>query len=45
VVERTFAWFGHSRRLAKDDEHLPATGEALLHRCMTRMMVRRLARA
>jgi putative transposase len=45
VAERTFAWFGQSRRLSKDYERLPATGEAFLHLCMTRIMVRRLARA
>lgn len=45
VVERTFSWFGQSRRLSKDYERLPATGEALIHLYMTRLMVRRLARA
>jgi transposase len=33
------------RRLAKDYERLPETGEALIHICMARIMVRRLARA
>lgn len=28
VVKRTFAWLGHSRRLSKDDEELPATEKA-----------------
>ena len=27
VVERTFTWLGQSRRLSKDYERLPATGE------------------
>jgi putative transposase len=45
VAERTFAWFGQSRRLSKDYERLPETGEALIHICMARIMVRRLARA
>jgi putative transposase len=45
VVERTFAWCGQSRRLAKDYERLCATSEALLYVVMTRIMLRRLARA
>jgi putative transposase len=44
VVERTFAWIGHNRRMAKDYERLCATGEALVYASMTRLMVRRLAR-
>ena len=45
VVERTFAWISHDRRMAKDCERLCATGEAFLYAAMTRLMVRRLARA
>jgi putative transposase len=45
IVERTFAWCGQSRRLAKDYERLCATSEALLYAVMTRIMLRRLARA
>jgi transposase len=45
VVERTFAWISHNRRMAKDYERLCATGEAFLYAAMTRLMVRRLARA
>jgi hypothetical protein len=45
VVERTFAWIGHNRRMARDYERLCATGEALVYASMTRLMVRRLARA
>jgi len=45
VVERTFAWIGHNRRMAKDYERLCATGEAFVYVAMTRLMVRRLARA
>ena len=44
VVERTFAWIGHNRRMAKDYERLCATGEAFIYAAMTRPMVRRLAR-
>jgi putative transposase len=45
VVERTFAWICHNRRMAKDYERLCATGEAFIYAAMTRLMVRRLARA
>jgi len=42
VVERTFSWFGQSRRLSKDYERLPATSEAMIYIVMTRLMLRRL---
>jgi putative transposase len=45
VVERTFAWICHNRRMSKDYERLCATGEAFVYAAMTRLMVRRLARA
>ncbi len=45
VVERTFAWIGHNRRMSKDHERLCATGEAFVYAAMTRLMVGRLARA
>ncbi len=45
VVERTFAWISHNRRMAKDYERLCATGEAFVYVAMTRLMARRLARA
>ena len=41
----TFAWIGHNRRMSKDYERLCATGEAFDYAAMTRLMVRRLARA
>jgi putative transposase len=44
VVERTFAWISHNRRMAKDYERLCATGEAFVYAAMTRLMVRRIAR-
>jgi putative transposase len=44
VVERTFAWISHNRRMSKDYERLCATGEAFVYTAMTRLMVRRLAR-
>jgi putative transposase len=45
VVERTFAWLCHNRRMSKDYERLCSTGEAFVYIAMTRLMVRRLARA
>jgi putative transposase len=45
VVERTFAWISHNRRMAKDYERLCDTGESFVYAAMTRLMVRRLARA
>ena len=45
VVERTFAWISHNRRMAKDYERLCDTGESFVYVAMTRLMVRRLARA
>ncbi len=44
VVERTFAWISHNRRMAKDYERLCSAGEAFIHVAMTRLMVRRLER-
>jgi putative transposase len=45
VVERTISWLGGSRRLSKDYERLCATGETLIYLVMSRLMLRRLARA
>lgn len=45
VVERTFAWLGRCRRLAKDFEHSTASAEAWIFIASIRMMTRRLARA
>jgi putative transposase len=45
VVERTFAWLSQNRRMSKDYERLCATGEAFVYVAMSRLMVRRLARA
>jgi transposase len=45
VVERTFSWIDHIRRITKDYELLAATSEAFIYVAMTRLMVRRLARA
>jgi putative transposase len=45
VVERTFSWLGQNRRMSKDYERLAETSETLVYVAMTRLMVRRLARA
>ncbi len=45
VVERSFAWIGHNRRMSKDYEQLCASGEAFVYAAMSRLMLRRLARA
>jgi putative transposase len=43
VVERTFSWFNHARRLSKDYEVLTSNSEAMVYIAMTRLMLRRLA--
>jgi putative transposase len=43
VVERTFGWLMHCRRLVRDYELLPETSETLIYLAMIRMMVKRLA--
>jgi len=45
IVERTFSWLGQNRRLSKDYERLPESGEAFIYVAMSRLMVRRLARS
>ena len=45
VVERTFAWFGRNRRLAKDFEASIASAEAWILIASIRLLSRRLARA
>ena len=42
VVERTYSWFGHYRRLSKDYEFLPTTSEMMIFAAMVHLMVRRL---
>jgi putative transposase len=42
VVERTFGWLNHSRRLSKSYEHLTRTDEAWIYIAMTRIMLQRL---
>jgi putative transposase len=43
IVERTFSWFIHFRRLAKDYEVKTAHSEAFIYASSTRLMLRRLA--
>jgi putative transposase len=45
VVERTFAWLGRNRRLAKDFEATIASAEAWIMIASVQLLVRRLARA
>jgi putative transposase len=45
VIERTFAWFGRNRRLAKDFEQTIASAEAWFLIASIRLLSRRLARA
>lgn len=45
VVERTFAWLGRCRRLAKDWECLNASALAFLKLASIRLMMRRLCKA
>ncbi len=44
VVERSFAWFGRNRRLAKDFEATPASAQAWLTLASIKLLIRRLAR-
>lgn len=44
IVERTFSWLSQDRRLSKDHERLPESGEAFIYVAMSRPMARRLAR-
>ena len=44
-MERTFSWLGQNRRMSKDYEPLPESGEAFLYVAMSRLMARRLARS
>lgn len=43
VVERSFAWLGRFRRMSKDYEYLPDTQRTMIHLCMIRLMLQRLA--
>ena len=43
IVERTFAWFTHFRRLDKDHEILPTSSEAFVTITMIHLALRRMA--
>ena len=43
VLERSFAWICHNRRMSKDYERLCSTGEAFVYAAIIRLMVKRLA--
>jgi putative transposase len=44
IVERTFGWFNHYRRLSKDYEYDPLTSENMIYVAMINLMVRRLCK-
>jgi hypothetical protein len=44
VIERTFAWFCKSRRLARDYEFLPASSVTMVYLAMLRLMRKRLGK-
>jgi transposase len=44
IVERTFSWLSQNRRMSKDYERLPESGETSIYVAMSRLMARRLAR-
>ena len=44
VIERTFAWFGRNRRLAKDYEGIVEAAIACIHLATIQLLIRRLAR-
>ena len=43
VVDRTFSWIDHNRRMSKDYERLPESSEAFIYVAMSRLIARRLA--
>ncbi len=45
VIERTLAWLGRNRRLAKDYEKLPETEEVFIYMAMSRILIKRLAKS
>jgi putative transposase len=44
VVERTLAWLSRNRRLAKNYEKLPETGETFIYMAISRILLKRLAK-
>jgi len=45
VVERTFGWLMHCRRLVRDHEQTTASAAGWIYLAMIRLMLRRIARA
>jgi putative transposase len=45
IAERSFAWLGRSRRLAKDYEYRVQTSEVMIDIAAVRLMLNRLAPA
>jgi transposase len=44
IVERTFSWLYKSRRLSRDYEQRPDHSESHIYLCMSRLMLKRLAK-
>ena len=44
IVERTFGWFNHYRRLSRDYERKTNSSETMIHVAMTQLMLNRLSR-
>ena len=44
IVERTFCWLYKSRRLSRDYEQRPDPSESDIYVCMSRLMLKRLAK-
>jgi transposase len=44
IVERTFGWLVANRRLARDYERLPESGEAFIYAAMFKLMLARLTK-
>jgi len=42
IVERSFAWLNHSRRLSKDYETLPASSEVWIQIAFVRLLLLRI---
>lgn len=45
AVERSFAWYGRSRRLSKDYEYFPSSGESWVYLASIHLLLQRLARS
>ena len=44
IIERTFAWLTHNRRLVRDYETREASSEAMIFIAASKLMLRRLAK-